>query len=454
MKFSLATKYFLSAICVVLSFNANAQTESKDFKDVIKKWKNDTTFSTSLELAVGKNYISILPVVGYGPANGFLIGGVMSMSKLMAPPPTKLSSGMLNVQLTTKKQLIINVRSKIYTAENKWFLQGDWRLLFFTQPTYGLGVNNSGGNKYLVALNNLPENELPEAEPMKFNYLRIYEDAVRKIGNSIFYAGGGVAFDNHFKIVDERLDTNTASENYYITNHYAYSIKKGFDPEQILHSGLNLDVLVDQRDNIAKSLQKGYYASITFRLNTKLSRSAQQSTLSCYDVRYYLPLSKKRPREILAFWSYGTFIYSGNVPYLALPSLGWDTYNRGGRGYIQGRYRGLSMVYMEAEYRFPLSHDGLMGGVVFLNNTFAESTDTKLFAHAAPAGGFGFRLKMDKAARVNLTVRFRIWPRSFEWNLFWNAGSVLALRLASTPLGTSRSAQAAQHRPLSTSRSG
>jgi hypothetical protein len=403
MKSNLALKSFLWAISVLLSFCSQAQTESKDFTDVIKKWKNDTTFSTSLELVVRKNYISILPVVGYAPANGFLIGGVVSMSKLLAPAPTKLSSGMLNVQLTTKKQLIINVRSKIYTAENKWFLQGDWRLLFFTQPTYGLGVNNSGGNEYLVALNNLPENELPEAEPMKFNYLRIYEDAVRRIGTSKFYAGGGVAIDNHFKIVDERLDTNTTDENYYITNHYAYSIKKGFDPEAYYTAGLNLDVLVDERDNIANPY-KGYYASITFRLNTKLSRSTQQSTLSCYDVRYYLPLNKNRPREVLAFWSYGTFIYSGNVPYLALPSLGWDTYNRGGRGYIQGRYRGLSMVYMEAEYRFPLSHDGLMGGVVFLNNTFAESTDTKLFANAAPAVGAGFRLKMDKAARVNLTV--------------------------------------------------
>jgi len=403
MKFNLAIKHFLSAIFLVLSFHSSAQTESKDFTDVIKKWKNDTTFSTSLELAVGKNYVSILPFVGYAPANGFLVGGVVSLSKLLAPPPTKLSSGMMNVQVTTKKQLIINVRSKIYTADNKWFLQGDWRMMFFTQPTYGLGVNNSGGNKYLVALNNLPENELPEGEPMKFNYLRIYEDAVRKIGNSIFYAGGGVAFDKHFKIVDERLDTNTASENFYITNHYAYSVHEDFDPEQYYTAGLNLDVLVDERDNIANPY-KGYYASITFRFNTKLSRSTQQSTLSYYDVRYYLPLSKKWPRKVLAFWSHGTFIYSGNVPYLALPSLGWDTYNRGGRGYIQGRYRGLSLVYMEAEYRFPISRDGLMGGVVFLNNTFAESTDTKLFENAAPAAGFGFRLKMDKAARVNLTV--------------------------------------------------
>jgi hypothetical protein len=403
LKFNLAIKYFLSIVWVMLAISAQAQTESKDFTDVIKKWRNDTTFSTSLELAVGKNYISILPVVGYAPANGFLIGGVVSLSKLLAPAPTKPSSGMLNVQLTTKKQLIINARSKIYTTDNKWFLQGDWRMMFFTQPTYGLGVNNSGGNKTLLAINNLPENELPEAEPMKFNYLRIYEDAVRKIGNSIFYAGGGVAFDNHFKIIDERLDTDSTSGNFYITNHYAYSIKNDFDPEQYYTAGINLDVLVDERDNIANPY-KGYYASVTFRLNTKLSRSAQQSSLTSYDVRYYFPLNKKRPREVLAFWSYGTFIFSGNVPYLALPALGWDTYNRGGRGYIQGRYRGLSMVYLEGEYRFPLSSDGLMGGVVFLNNTFAESTDAALFSKAAPAAGFGFRLKMDKAARINLTV--------------------------------------------------
>jgi len=403
MKINLLTKHFLSAILVTLTFYSHAQTESKDITDVIKKWRNDTTFSTSLELAVGKNYISILPVVGYAPANGFLIGGVVSFSKLLAPAPTKLSSGMLNVQLTTKKQLIINARSKIYTADNKWFLQGDWRLLFFTQPTYGLGINNSGGNKYLIAVNNLPENELPEGEPMKFNYLRIYEDAVRRIGQSKFYAGGGIAFDNHFKIVDERLDTDATSENFYITNHYAYSVSKGFAPEQYYTAGLNVDVLVDDRDNIANPY-KGYYASITFRLNTKLSRSTQQSTLASYDVRYYFPLSKKRPREVLAFWSYGTFIFSGNVPYLALPSIGWDTYNRSGRGYIQGRYRGLSMVYLESEYRFPLSSDGLFGGVIFLNNTFAESTESKLFSKAAPAAGFGFRLKMDKAARVNLTV--------------------------------------------------
>jgi hypothetical protein len=45
-----------------------------------------------------------------------------------------------------------------------------------------------------------------------------------------------------------------------------------------------------------------------------------------------------------------------------------------------------------------------MYGVEFLNNSFVESTDINLFAKSVPAAGFGFRLKMDKAARINLTV--------------------------------------------------
>jgi hypothetical protein len=403
MKFSIALKYIIVVFLILINAAVHGQNESKDFSDVIKKLKKDTTAATSAELVVGKSYISVLPVIGYAPANGFLIGGVLSLSKLLAPAPTKLSSGMLNFQITTKNQFIINARSKIYSKDNEWFLQGDWRMMFFTQPTYGLGINNSGGNEYLLAINNMPENEPPLAEPMKFNYLRIYEDVVRRLGNSKFYAGLGLAYDYHFKIVDEKLNTDSTSESYYITNHYAYSTKYNFDPEKYYTAGFNLDVLTDERDNIANPY-KGYYASLTLRENPKWSRSAQQSLMASYDVRYYLSLSKTRPSKVLAFWSTGAFKLNGNVPYLALPSIGWDTYNRGGRGYIQGRYRGLSLLYIETEFRFPITNNGFVGGVAFLSNTFAESTTQKLFYKAAPAAGGGIRLKMDKAARVNLTV--------------------------------------------------
>jgi outer membrane translocation and assembly module TamA len=162
-------------------------------------------------------------------------------------------------------------------------------------------------------------------------------------------------------------------------------------------------VLTDTRDVIANPYS-GYYASMSIRYNPKIGRSSQTSTMLSYDLRYYLGLSQEKKRHLIAFWSWGTFVVGGEVPYLALPSIGWDTYNRSGRGYVQGRYRGLSMIYTEAEYRFPISNNGLWGGVAFLNCAFASSTDQHLFEEAAPAMGVGIRMKMDKRARINLTA--------------------------------------------------
>jgi hypothetical protein len=89
---------------------------------------------------------------------------------------------------------------------------------------------------------------------------------------------------------------------------------------------------------------------------------------------------------------------------MALPAIGWDTYNRSGRGYIQGRFRGLNMVYNEAEYRFPISNSGLFGGVLFVNATTASNYFNKLFASTAFACGGGLRMQLDKRARTNITV--------------------------------------------------
>ncbi|MCC6410292.1 MAG: BamA/TamA family outer membrane protein [Saprospiraceae bacterium] len=388
---------------------AHAQTfeENRDITDVIRDWRNKPAPSLSPDIVVGKNYISILPVIGYAPANGFLIGTAMSISRMVDKPPTKMSSGMVNMQLTSKKQFIVNARSKIYLKNNTWFLQGDWRFMLFAQPTYGLGIVQSGGNKYLLAINELPNNLPPNAEDMRYNYLRFYEDVVKQMGDKNLYIGLGLAIDIHSKIIDQKLDTDTSSENFYITNHYAYSEKYGFDSSKYITNGFNLNILSDTRDHIANPYS-GYYASFSLRYNPRVSKSSQESMLANYDFRYYMGLSQDKKRHLLAFWSYGTFKLLGNVPYLALPSIGWDTYNRSGRGYVQGRYRGFDMVYMEAEYRFPLSNNGMWGGVAFLNNTLASAPDQKLFEKTAPGLGVGLRMKMDKRARVNLTVDYGV----------------------------------------------
>jgi len=396
--------FILMAVIFILAGKVStAQVQSKDFKDVTNKWRNIIDTLTKSDLVVGKTYLSVLPVVGYAPANGFLAGGAISFSRLMGLPPTNMSTGMLNFQITSKGQFIVNARSKIYLPGNKWFLQGDWRLLLFSQPTYGLGINNSEFNKTHIYTNNMDlVGDDTLAEPMKYKLVRFYEEGTRRLGNSHIYAGLGVMIDQHFSIKDERLDTVSESETYYITNHYKYSDTNNFNPLQYGTNGIKVTLLTDTRDNIS-NCYKGYYASISLLNNFKIGNNSKQSMQLLYDARYYLGLGKK-PRHVLAFWGWGNILLNGKVPYLALPSIGWDTYNRSGRGFIQGRYRGLSMVYNEVEYRFPISKNGLFGGVLYVNATTASNYTKKLFDKTAFGRGAGIRMQLDKRARTNLCV--------------------------------------------------
>ncbi|WP_162549933.1 hypothetical protein [Hymenobacter nivis] len=56
-----------------------------------------------------------------------------------------------------------------------------------------------------------------------------------------------------------------------------------------------------------------------------------------------------------------------------------------GRGYIQGRFQGPSMVYGEAEYCFNPTRSRVLGGVVFANGQPARAPATG-YGRIAPAG--------------------------------------------------------------------
>jgi len=95
------------------------------------------------------------------------------------------------------------------------------------------------------------------------------------------------------------------------------------------------------------------------------------------------------------------------LPYLDLPAIGWDTYGRTGRGYVQGRIRGVDYMYGEVEYRFPISpKTHVLSGVVFFNATTCNNDDNsqQLFEYIAPGAGAGLRVMINKKSNSNLTV--------------------------------------------------
>jgi hypothetical protein len=97
-------------------------------------------------------------------------------------------------------------------------------------------------------------------------------------------------------------------------------------------------------------------------------------------------------------------VTSGVAPYLDLPATAMDTYGRAGRGYPQGRFRGQDLVYGEAEYRWTVTKNGLLGVVAFLNTeTFSdEQTGEKLFDSFASGTGLGLRVMLNKRSQTNL----------------------------------------------------
>jgi outer membrane protein assembly factor BamA len=375
-----------------------------DLIEIISNWLGKTGPARTAVLVPYVRNTSLLPIVGYGPANGFVIGAAVSMTNLLGEKEnTQLSSALMSVSLTTQKQILICLRSNIYLKGNKWYIPGDVRFLFFAQPTYGLGIYDLGttGN-FNIGGTDISLSAL--GQPMRFNYIRFYENVMKEIFPH-WYAGLGVKIDDHFKIDDQSLKLDTPDQK--ITANYYYSTKYGFDPTHYSTNGLSLEITQDSRDNPINAY-RGIYANLSFRVNGKYFGGTQNSTMLYAEWRNYIPLNKNKPGMVLAFWSWGQFVTSGVVPYLALPSIGWDTYGRSGRGYVQGRFRGVNMVYGESEFRLPISRNGLFGAVAFINATTASNPNTgqQIFNTLAPGYGVGLRIKMNMKDRTNICVDY------------------------------------------------
>jgi hypothetical protein len=360
---------------------------------------------------------ALIPAIGYNPAMGGLVGLTGTLGMYLGPTSSTTISNLQAVALyTTMKQLIVQFSTTILSSGNEWEAQGDWRFLLFNQKTYGLGTGPAAMDAPAI-------NE-------DFNLVRIHETLFRKVWGD-FYAGLGYRLDRYYAIQDEGMDLQGPAP--VVGPNYAYSLAYGFDPDQYTTSGLNLAVLYDSRDSTIDPY-RGFYGSANFTLTPTFLGSSRASSGVEAQFRAYVPMNVAVPRDVLAFWVYYRGITSGVAPYLSLPAVGWDQKNRSGRGYVQGRWRGTQMLYGEAEWRFRITSNGLIGGVLFASaESFASpafqasgpgwsysSPKTGLLQYLRPAGGVGVRFMMNRDARANVTLDFAVGESSF--GIWFNAG--------------------------------
>lgn len=360
----------------ILAFSEiKAQSEEKDIVDlfeqleIIKKREKPDSNKTY--------HLSIVPAAGYTLQTGFaiLLAGNLTFN-LNPADKAKTSTVLSSIAYTEKNQIILPIMANIWTKDYKYNIISDNKFLDYPSETYGIGPKAINSGAYRI----------------DYVYLRSHQTVLRKIINNT-YLGTGMYYDHFWNIeeVDPPIDQPSILGRYGKDNS-----------EEAL--GWITQFLYDNRQNPINP-PKGLFASIIFRNNPK-SFGNKTSWNSCViELRKYIPFPSNS-KNVLAFWSYNWLTFGGRVPYLLLPSTGWDDFFNTGRGYIQGRFKGGNMGYFEAEYRFRLIKNGLVGATVFGN---VQSFKRDIRSHTnqlLPGYGCGIRIKMNKESSTNLSVDY------------------------------------------------
>nr|MBU3861783.1 outer membrane protein assembly factor [Flavobacterium sp. MC2016-06] len=406
--------YKIIGFLFFISFNLFSQTESvnpelcppKTILEIFKK--KDST----LVVKPAKNdFFLVIPAIGSQPATGFFFGGVAQYTFKGKQKADKYSIANLGITYTVKKQWLVNIKNNILLKNNRIFLSGDYRLYIFSQPNYGLGTD-------IIPHHSKQENFSIDsiAQPMDYNYFKFHQTASFEVSKN-FYVGGGINIDSYSKINDKKLDV----ENGKLTYHYNYSQEHGFNNLEYFLNGVSLNLVYDSRDNQVNA-SHGWFANINYRFNPVLFNNQTYSNVLYAEYRNFIPLSSKNDRYILAIWTYGQFVTRGKVPYLNLPAIGWDQRSRSGEGYTQGLFRGNGLVYLSTEFRFPITCNQMLSGVVFTNFVTASNSEnnTSLFAVVQPSAGLGLRVLIDKKTRTNIISDYA-WGNNSK-GFYLNAG--------------------------------
>ena len=314
-------------------------------------------------------FILTSPLIGFG--FGVAGAGVFTVDD----DRTKLSKFATNILYTVKNQVSIPLRTSIYFGGGDWSLVGYYNWQIFPAPTWGLGGNTPASNEVIVDK----------------SLVRLWETAYRRVFSDL-YVGAGFYWVRYYSVSDRGAAPGVVNP----FTSYAYGTSGPYS-----NAGISVDLLWESRDNPVNATH-GYYATATYRAFPRWLGSTYDWQSLYVNGRAYFQLAKP---NVLALWAYGWFSF-GNTPYLDLPSIGSDPDARSGRGYIEGRHIGKSLLYAEAEYRFQIWD--FVGGVVGMNvhtvsqvRQAGEPQNAPVFQFWYPAVTAGIRVLVNKPTRTN-----------------------------------------------------
>jgi len=379
----------------LLFHNKKGQDSLVDLSDAFNNFFNIKEKQKKLDSSnSSKTHYSILPGIlyslNYGWAALFNANEVLKQSQ----GSINNSNIFLNGNYTQKKQIVLQGVTNLWTKNDLFNIATNWSYLKYPQQDFGMGGYSS-------------ENLVDQLD---YSYLKLYQTVSRKIAQNL-YVGLGLNFDLRWNITD----TSTMNKPVYGFTQYGFT-------KQSNSTGWLLNLLYDNRVNVFNPNPNSSFLNIQYRDNITLLGSDTHWQSLLIDARKYLRFPANSS-SMFAFWTYDLFTLQGTAPYLDLPTLGLDTYNNTGRGYIQARYKGDKMLYFETEYRFKLTENGLFGGVLFANAESFSEPLSKQFKVVSPAYGLGIRIKLNKKSNTNLCIDYGFGTNGSK-GLFMNLGEV------------------------------
>lgn len=341
-----------------------------------------------------KKLFSFIPAAGYSLQTGFaaiLSTNLAYYNDTIADE--KISSISTSITYTQYNQTLIPLVADIWTKNNKYNFISDNRYIDYPSNIYGLRGRTDPNKGHQIA----------------FFGTKLHQSVLKSVAKNL-YMGIGYYYDHFWNITV--LDSVTRRLNRVINKQLGSSETA---------SGFALKLMYDSRLNQINP-KNGWYINTVLRDSRTFLGSDNNWQSLLVDVRKYIEFPG-HSKNTLALWSFNWITLNGVAPYLLMPSTGWDDQYNTGRGYIQGRFRGNQMFYFESEYRFKISGNGLLGGVVFGNLQYFSGDISKEFKVVSLGYGGGVRIKLNKHSGANLCIDYG-FGKDGSRGFFVNLGEV------------------------------
>ena len=357
-----------------------ADVEGTDMTDIFQRYLHKKNKGSQSDTIRAKKYnYSFVPAAGYTLQTGF--AGILSANLgyyNYEAKDAKLSSIASSLTYSEYNQIILPLNANIWFGMGKYNFVSDNRYISYPSSIYGLG-GKTDPNK---------------ARTINFTGLKLHNKLVQSFSKN-WLAGVGLYYDQFWDITV--LDPTTKRISNLIQKELGKTETS---------VGPIVNVMYDSRTNQINP-DRGTFFNVVFRDNFKSIGSDNDWQSLVIDTRKFIEFPRGS-RNVLALWNLEWLTLGGKIPYLIMPSTGWDDQYNSGRGYIQSRFRGRSMSYLESEYRFAISKNGLFGGVVFANVQSFSGELSATYTTLLPGYGAGIRLKINKHSRTNICVDYGI----------------------------------------------